>query len=66
VLTTVSEITGVECQYFLGRIPDFFLPNGLDMGEYPSFEEVSLKHHYQRGHIREYLFYHFFRIILLT
>ncbi len=60
VLTTVSEITGVECQYFLGRIPDFFLPNGLDMGEYPSFEEVSLKHHYQRGHIREYLFYHFF------
>jgi len=60
VMTTVSEITGVECQYFLGRIPDFFLPNGLDMAKYPSFEEVSLKHHFQRARIREYLFYHFF------
>ena len=60
ILTTVSEITGVECQYFLGRIPDIFLPNGLDMAKYPSFEEVSLKHHFQRARIREYLFYHFF------
>lgn len=60
ILTTVSEITGVECQYFLGRMPDLFLPNGLDMAKYPSFEEVSLKHHLQRARIREYLFYHFF------
>jgi glycogen synthase len=60
VFTTVSEITGVECQYFLGRTPDVFLPNGLDVGGYLSFEEVAIKHRIQRGRIREFLFYNFF------
>jgi glycogen(starch) synthase len=60
VFTTVSEITGVECQYFLGRIPDVFLPNGLDVSGYLSFEEAAIKHRFQRGHIREFLFYNFF------
>jgi glycogen(starch) synthase len=60
VFTTVSEITGVECQYFLGRTPDIFLPNGLDVGGYLSFEEAAIKHRVQRGRIREFLFYNFF------
>jgi glycogen synthase len=60
VFTTVSEITGVECQYFLGRIPDVFLPNGLDVGGYLSFEEAAIKHRFQRGRIREFVFYNFF------
>ncbi len=29
--TTVSEITATEAKNFLGRAPDFILPNGLDM-----------------------------------
>jgi len=58
--TTVSEITGVECQYFLGRPPDALLPNGLDVGGYLSFEEAAIKHRIQRARIREFLFYHFF------
>lgn len=60
VFTTVSEITGVECQYFLGRIPDVFLPNGLDVSEYLSFEEAAIKHRIQRGRLREFIFYNFF------
>ena len=28
--TTVSEITGLECGYFLGRQPDVITPNGFD------------------------------------
>lgn len=60
VFTTVSEITGVECQYFLGRMPDVFLPNGLDLGKITSFEEVAIKHHIQRARMREFLFYYFF------
>jgi len=49
VFTTVSEITGMECKYFLGREPDVFLPNGLDAGGYLSFEEAAIKHRIQRG-----------------
>jgi glycogen(starch) synthase len=60
VFTTVSEITGIECQYFLGRIPDVLLPNGLDVGGYLSFEEAAIKHRVQRARIRELLFYNFF------
>ena len=58
--TTVSEITGVECERFLGRLPDVFLPNGLDLAKSTSFEEVAMKHHVQRSRIREFLFYYFF------
>ncbi|UMX48164.1 MAG: glycogen/starch synthase [Candidatus Nealsonbacteria bacterium DGGOD1a] len=60
VFTTVSEITGVECEYFLGRMPDVFLPNGLDVSGYLSFEEAAIKHRIQRARIREFLFYNFF------
>lgn len=60
VFTTVSEITAVECESFLGRMPDVLLPNGLDLSKFPSFEEVAIKHHIQRSRIREFLFYYFF------
>jgi glycogen(starch) synthase len=60
VFTTVSEITGIECRYFLQRIPDLFLPNGLDVSGYLSFEEAAIKHRIQRGRIREFIFYNFF------
>ncbi|MCX6758778.1 MAG: glycogen/starch synthase [Candidatus Nealsonbacteria bacterium] len=60
IFTTVSEITGVECDRFLNRMPDVLLPNGLDLSKSTSFEEVAIKHHIQRGRIREFLFYYFF------
>lgn len=60
IFTTVSEITGVECDRFLGRMPDVLLPNGLDLTRSTSFEEVAIKHHFERSRIREFLFYYFF------
>ncbi|MFA5249186.1 MAG: hypothetical protein WC397_01445 [Candidatus Paceibacterota bacterium] len=60
VFTTVSEITGLECQYFLGRKPDIVLPNGLDVGKYLTFEDLVIKHRTQRSRLREFLFYYFF------
>ncbi len=60
VFTTVSEITGVECRHFLGRQPDLFLPNGLDVSGYSSFEESAIRHRIQRARIREFIFYDFF------
>ncbi|MCK5177213.1 MAG: glycogen/starch synthase, partial [Candidatus Aenigmarchaeota archaeon] len=42
--TTVSEVTGDESQYILGKKPDVLLPNGLTLDAYPSMEEIAIKH----------------------
>jgi len=60
VFTTVSEITGLEAEKFLGRKPEVLVLNGLDIDEFPSFEETSLKHIESRDKIREFLTYYFF------
>ncbi|MEM3374753.1 MAG: glycogen/starch synthase, partial [Candidatus Woesearchaeota archaeon] len=44
VFSTVSEITGIEATYFLGKKPDILLPNGLDIESFPTFEDASIKH----------------------
>ncbi|MBI2649832.1 glycogen/starch synthase [Candidatus Woesearchaeota archaeon] len=58
--TTVSEITGMEASYLLKKKPDVLLPNGLDIGKFPTFEEVVIKHKLQRDRIREFMLYYFF------
>ncbi|MEM4637430.1 MAG: glycogen/starch synthase [Candidatus Woesearchaeota archaeon] len=60
VFTTVSEITAIESEKFLGRKPEFLLINGLDLEKFPSFEEISIKHITSRDKIREFLTYYFF------
>ena len=60
VFTTVSEITGLEAEKFLGRKPDILLYNGLDASQFPSFEDISIKHRISRDKIREFLTYYFF------
>lgn len=60
VFTTVSEITGIESERFLGRKPDVLVLNGLDLKKFPSFEEISIKHITSRDKIREFLTYYFF------
>jgi glycogen(starch) synthase len=60
VFTTVSEITGIEAEAFLGRKPDVLLPNGLDMDKFPTFEEASVQHRLMREKIREFISYYFF------
>jgi glycogen synthase len=60
VFTTVSEITSIEAEKFLGRKADVLLLNGLDMQKFPDIEETSLKHISSRNRIREFLTYYFF------
>ncbi len=60
VFTTVSRITGKESEHILGRKPDVLLLNGLDLDNYPSIEETSIKHVTSRNKIREFLAYTFF------
>jgi glycogen synthase len=60
IFTTVSEITGMEAQYLLGRKPEVLLPNGLDLSKFPVFEEILMKHKDQRDHIREFCLSYFF------
>jgi len=60
VFTTVSEITGMEAEHFLGRKPDVLLFNGLDMSKFPSFEEASLKHKFFKNRMKQFLMYYFF------
>ena len=60
VFTTVSEITSVEAEKVLGRKPDLLLPNGLDMNEFPSVEEFSIKHLEYKKAIKDFLVPYFF------
>ncbi|KKT35558.1 MAG: Glycogen synthase [Parcubacteria group bacterium GW2011_GWA2_44_12] len=60
VLTTVSEITSMEVEHFLGRKVDGVLPNGLDAKKFFTFEEITLKHQIQRNRLREFLLFYFF------
>jgi glycogen synthase len=60
VFTTVSEITGVEAEKFLGRKPDVILPNGLDMEKFLSFEDIVFKHRTQRRRLRNFVASYFF------
>jgi glycogen(starch) synthase len=58
--TTVSEITGMEAEAFLGRKPDVLLFNGLDMEKFPTFEQASVRHRTFKARIREFLTYYYF------
>ncbi len=58
--TTVSQVTAIEAEYILGKKVDVVLPNGLDMSEFPSFEETALKHKKYRDKLREFVLYYFF------
>jgi glycogen(starch) synthase len=60
VFTTVSEITGIETDNFLGRSPDVVLSNGLDLDKFLTFEEIVIKHRLQRRRLREFTISFFF------
>ncbi|MBI4146957.1 hypothetical protein HY489_06510 [Candidatus Woesearchaeota archaeon] len=60
VFTTVSEITGLEAEHFLGRKPDVLLFNGLNIAKFPTFEEASVKHKLLKNRIKQFLMVYFF------
>jgi glycogen(starch) synthase len=55
IFTTVSEITGKEAEYVLGRKPDIILPNGLDTSKFPTMEEVAMFHGKYKRKIKDFL-----------
>jgi glycogen(starch) synthase len=61
VFTTVSEITGKEAEYLLGRAPDLLLPNGLDMEKFPELDELTILRRKYRLRTREFLTAYFCR-----
>ncbi|MBD3389098.1 MAG: hypothetical protein GF416_08425 [Candidatus Altiarchaeales archaeon] len=61
VFTTVSEITGREASYILGKKPDVLLFNGLDTSKFPESEELSVLRRKYRNHMRDFLISYFNR-----
>lgn len=59
IFTTVSEITAIEAEKILSKKADVILPNGLDIGKFPTEEETSAKHVEMRGVIRDFFAYYF-------
>ncbi len=60
VFTTVSEILAMQTEHFLKKKPDVLLYNGLNIDDYPTFEQVSVQHVLYRERIKEFLEYYFF------
>ncbi|MBN2636744.1 MAG: hypothetical protein JXR61_10775 [Prolixibacteraceae bacterium] len=61
VFTTVSEITGKECTYLLGREPDLILPNGLNIERFEALHQVQNQHVYLKSEIHNFVMGHFFQ-----
>jgi glycogen synthase len=61
VFTTVSEITGREAQFILGKKPEVLLFNGLDTSKFPELEELSVMRKKYRDRMREFLISYFCR-----
>ena len=60
VFTTVSGITGQECQYLLGRKPDEYLPNGLNVNRYLALHELQQLHAEYRTRLHDFTMGYFF------
>ena len=53
VFTTVSEITGKECSFFLSKDPDIITPNGFEDSFVPDRENFGKKRDEARKKLRE-------------
>ena len=60
VFTTVSEVTAVETEKLLGRLPDVILPNGLNIQRFAALHEFQNLHRQFKEHIHEFVIGHFF------
>ena len=55
IFTTVSKTTGKEAEAVLGEKPDKILPNGFNVEEYPSLEELSYNHTKKKSDLKKFL-----------
>ncbi|MCA9245274.1 MAG: glycogen/starch synthase, partial [Phycisphaerales bacterium] len=60
IFTTVSEITSLEAEKFLGRKADVVLPNGLNVERFTAPHEFQNLHQLAKEKIHEFVMGHFF------
>jgi glycogen(starch) synthase len=60
VFTTVSPITGEECELLLGRAPDIITPNGLNIDRYDVGHDFQTYHAQYKEQIHRFVMGHFF------
>jgi glycogen(starch) synthase len=60
VLTTVSDVTALECESLLGRRPDLLLPNGLNIERFVAMHEFQNLHREYKEQIHQFVRAHFF------
>ena len=60
VMTTVSDLTGKECEYLLKRKPDAILPNGLNIHRFETLYEFQNLHSQYKEQIHKFVMGHFF------
>lgn len=60
IFTTVSEVTGRECEVLVGRKPDLILPNGLNIQRFAISHELQNVHQRFKDEIHQFVIGHFF------
>ncbi len=60
VFSTVSEITGYECEHLVGRKPDVLVPNGLNIEHFSALHEFQNLHRMYKEKLHEFVTGHFF------
>jgi glycogen(starch) synthase len=60
IFTTVSPITGEECERLLGRAPDLVTPNGLDLARFDLGHDFQTHHAQYKEQIHRFVMGHFF------
>ncbi len=60
VFTTVSQVTGSECEKLLGRKPDLILPNGINIQRFTALHEFQNLHQTYKEKIHQFTMAHFF------
>jgi glycogen synthase len=61
VFTTVSELTGKECEVLLKVKPNVVTPNGINIDRFAAFHEVHKWHHEFKTKIHRFTVGHFFQ-----
>lgn len=61
VFSTISEVTARETEQFLGRSPEFILPNGLNIQRFTALHEFQNLHLKFKEKIHEFTMGHFFQ-----
>ncbi|CEG13235.1 putative Glycogen (Starch) synthase [groundwater metagenome] len=61
VFSTVSEVTGKEARYFFHKKPDIILPNGIDIEQGITIDEITIRRRENRKIMRRFLNAYFLR-----